>query len=191
MKKRPATPLVNLLPWRERRRTIRRRAFFGSLAATVATAAGLVALAGWRINEQTAQERRQSHAVADRVAALDVRIAAQEALLGERDELAALAEALEDLGAERPLLAATLDELAQSLVAGVHYTSIVRRDGRIAATGIGAANMHVAHLMRRLKSSPWFREQALGHIAAADGYGDAAAAFELAFRATPPPPPAE
>lgn len=187
-------PLVNLLPWRERRRALRRRAFFASLAATVAAALSLAALAGWRIDRQTVQERQRSDALAAQLAALEARVVARDGLLGQRDELAAEAAALQSLAAQRPLLAATLDELARSLAAGVHYTAIVRRDGRITATGIGAANRHVAELMRRLGASPWFSEQALGHIAATDaGHGAEAAAFELAFRAMPPalraPPP--
>ena len=188
------TSAVNLLPWRERQRARRRQAFFASLAGTFAAAVALVVLAGWRIDAQTSRERQRGDALASEAAAFETRIAAQETLLGERNELAARTAALQALAAERPLLAATLDELARSAVAGVHYTAIVGRDGRVTATGIGAGNGHVAELMRRLTRSEWFSEQALEHIAAVDaGYGDGAAAFELAFRTSPPmpvPPPA-
>lgn len=183
------TSAVNLLPWRERRRAARRRVFFASLAGTFATAVALVFLAGWRIDAQTSGERQRGAALASEAAALEARIAAQETLLGEGAELDARAAALQGLAAGRPLLAATLDELARSLVAGVHYTSIVGQDGRVTATGIGAGNSQVAELMRRLNRSRWFSGQALEHIAAVDaGYGDAATAFEIAFRAQPPRP---
>lgn len=188
------TSVVNLLSWRERQRARRRQAFFASLAGTFAAAVALVVLAGWRIDAQTSRERQRGDALASEAAAFETRIAAQETLLGERNELVARAAALQALAADRPLLAATLDELARSAVAGVHYTAIVGRDGRVTATGIGAGNSHVAELMRRLTRSEWFSEQALEHIAAVDaGYGDGAAAFELAFRTSPPmpvPPPA-
>lgn len=178
---------VNLLPWRERHRTVRRRLFFAGLAGTFAAAAALVFLAGWRIDAQANRERQRSDALASEAAALEARIAAQETLLGEGAELAARTAALQALAAERPLLAGTLDELARSLVAGVHFTAIERRDGRVSATGIGAGNSQVAALMRRLKRSAWFSEQTLEHIAATDAaYGRSAVAFELAFRARPP-----
>lgn len=181
------TSAVNLLPWRERRRSARRRLFFANLAGTFAIAMALVLLAGWRIDAQTHRERQRADALASEAAAFEARIAAQQTLLGESAELGVRAVALEALAAERPLLAGTLDELARSLAAGVHYTSIVRRDGWVTATGIGAGNGQVAELMRRLARSEWFSAQTLEHIAAVDaGYGDEAAAFELAFRARPP-----
>lgn len=180
--------LVNLLPWRERARAARRRAFFAALCAAFGLVVAASALIGWQLNEHVVAERQRGNALADRIAALDARLAEQAAVRREGDELRHRATALQRRLGSRRLLAATLDELAQTLVAGVHYTSIASRDGWITATGVAVANANVTELMRELQGSAWFSKHALRHVGAvADvAYGDNAAAFELSFLAAAP-----
>lgn len=184
--------LVNLLPWRERARALRRRAFFGAVFAAFGVVVAANTLIAWDLTKRTAAERQRGDALAQEVAALDARLAVQAATRREGDELRDRALALQRRLANRRLLAATLDELAQTLVAGAHYTSIAGRDGAITATGVAVANANVTELMRQLQGSVWFSNPALRHVGAvADAaYGDNAATFELSFLAATPVPAA-
>ena len=180
--------LVNLLSWRERARVASRRAFFGIVFAVFGLVVAASVLTAWKLAEQAATERQRGAVLARQVAALDARLAAQAAVRREGDEQRNRATALQQLLGSRRLLAATLDELAQTLVAGAHYTSIAGRDGWITATGMAAANANVTELMRQLQESAWFSKHALRHVGAvADAaYGANAAAFELSFLAATP-----
>lgn len=184
--------LVNLLPWRERARALRRRAFLGALFSVFGVVVAANTLIAWELTERAAAERQRGDALAQEVAALDARLADQAATRREGDELRDRALALQQRLANRRLLAATLDELAQTLVAGVHYTSIAGRDGAITATGVAVANTNVTDLIRQLQGSAWFAKPALRHVGAvADAaYGDNAATFELSFLAAAPTPAA-
>lgn len=181
--------LVNLLPWRERARVAHRQAFFGTVLAVSGLVVAASVLTASALAEQAATERQRGAALARQVAALDARLAEQAAVRREGDEQRNRALALRQLLGSRRLLAATLDELAQTLVAGAHYTSIVGREGWITATGVAAANANVTELMRQLQESAWFSKPALRHVGAvADAaYGADAAAFELSFLAAAAP----
>lgn len=184
--------LVNLLPWRERARVARRRAFFGAVFAVFGLVVAASVLTASAVAEQAATERQRGAALARQIAALDARLAEQAAVRREGDEQRTRASALQELLGSRRLLAATLDELAQTLVAGAHYTSIAGRDGWVTATGVAVANANVTELLRELQESAWFSKPALRHVGAvADAaYGANAAAFELSFLAAAPAAPA-
>ena len=179
---------VNLLPWRERERTARRHAFFAAIAAALLAMCTVTALASWQLADRTARERQRHAELAQQAAALDAGIAAAQTLQQQRSELAARTQALGEIWAARPLLAATLDELARTMVVSAHYTSLARQDDWITASGEAATNAAVTHLMRQLAESPWFSEVTLKHmgVAAAPAYGEQAAAFEILLRVAPP-----
>lgn len=183
---------VNLLPWREQARAARRRTFFGTVFAAFVAVVAVNTLIAWELTDRAATERQRGNALTRQIAALDARLADQAATRREGDELRDRALALQQHLASRRLLAATLDELAQTLVAGAHYTSIAGRDGVITATGVAVANANVTELMRQLQGSAWFSKPALRHVGAvADAaYGDNAATFELSFLAATPAPAA-
>ena len=184
--------LVNLLPWRERARALRRRIFFGTVFAVFGVVIAVNTLVAWELTERAAAERQRGDALTRQVTALDARLADQAAARREGHELRDRALALRKHLASRRLLAATLDELAQTLAAGTHYTSIGGRDGVITATGVAVANTNVTELIRGLQGSAWFSKPALRHVGAvADAaYGDNAATFELSFLAAAPTPAA-
>ena len=181
-------PSVNLLPWRERERAARRRTFFVALAATVLAVCTATALASWQLADRAEQERQRHAELAQQSAALDADISDAQTLRQQHSELSARTQALGELWASRPLLAATLDELAQTMVVSVHYTSLDRQDDWITASGEAATNAAVTRLMRRLAESPWFSEVTLKHmgVAAVPAYGEQAAAFEIVLRVAPP-----
>ena len=179
---------VNLLPWRERERAARRHTFLVALAAALLAMCTATALASWQLADRTAHERQRHAELGQQATALDAGIAETQTLQQQRSELTARTQALGEIWAARPLLAATLDELAQTMVVSAHYTSIARRDDWITASGEAATNAAVTHLMRQLAESPWFSEVTLKHmgVAAAPAYGEQAAAFEIVLRVAPP-----
>ena len=90
------------------------------------------------------------------------------------------------------------DELARTLVPGLHYTALARHGQVVAAEGVAESNDRISLLMRNLRDSEWFDapnlkgigrsrqrpDAAMGDSAAV--YGEQTATFELTFLTTSP-----
>ena len=180
-------PMVNLLPWRQQRRRRQQRIFCGGLAASFAVAALLASLYGLHLDRQINRQEVRNRALAEDVADLDRRIAAVDAVQRHRDALDRRADALMQLWRERSTTVDIFNELARTMVAGVHYTALQRRDDRIAAQGVAASNVRVSELMRNLYASGVLATPALQGIAATldEDYGSNATSFELSVDVVP------
>ena len=173
---------INLLPWRERRRELNRRAFVVGMAASIAGAAVLLAVAWLRTEAEIDKVRAANHGTAVRVADLDDRL---QAAAGLRDTIAgtdARIATVRGLHRARFDTVRVFHELGGTLAAGVHYTSVARRDRAISVRGFAEAESSVSALMRNLDRSAQFGAPTLKNIADAGGQG--MVAFDLTFDTT-------
>lgn len=176
---------INLLPWRERRRELERRAFAVGMAASIAGAAVLLAVAWVRTEADIDKVRAVNQGAAARVADLDDRLQAAAVL---RDRMAgtdARIATVRGLHDARVDTVRVFEELAGTLAAGVRYTSVTRRGRTISVRGFAEAESSVSALMRNLDRSARFGAPTLGNIADAGGQGTLA--FDLTFDTTDVP----
>lgn len=190
---------VNLLPWRQRQRERRQRIFLAGLGISFLAAVALVALAGFFVGGMFEHQERRNRHLAARIAELDGQLAEIDALRRGRDDLLGRVRALRQLRRGRSATVRLFDELAQTLVPGLHYAELARRGQIVTAKGAAESNDRIAQLMRNLRDSEWFDAPSLKGIgrlgqrpdsakgeSAAAVYGEQAVIFELTFLATSP-----
>ncbi len=165
--------MINLLPFRERRRAASRRRLLASLVATALLALLLI----------TALERGLNARITARAAAIES-LRAQIALLAghgaeaarlrrEQSQAASHMRVLSALQRSRALPARVLAELSQALPAEAHYQRLERADGELRLEGFALSHAAVAELMRMLSASNSFAEARLVNVGGADSEGAA------------------
>ena len=181
---------INLLPWREKERERRKKAFFAMLGAA-AVLAGAILGAGhlYMQNEINNQNARNAY-LQEQIAVLDSKIAEIRNLQDQKRALTERMTVIQDLQGRRPVIVRLFDELVRTLPEGVYYDRVTRTGDLIALEGVADSNNRVSTLMRYLDDSEWFAEPSLRQITAAqtttgpNGEQTASNAFQLNVRVT-------
>ena len=171
---------INLLPWRERRRTRRQRAFVASLGIAVLAGVCAVAVAATVLDGRIAEQMQRNRTLADRIAALDARLAEIDRQRSRHAAVRARAAALNALAAPRFDLAILLDGIAAAAVSDVTLTALSRQGAEIVAAGITASSDDVAELLRELAANEDFAAPRLDNIA--DAATGEHSVFQLTLR---------
>ena len=174
---------TNLLPWRQRRRERQRRLFVAELCAVFAAAVCLVCLAALGLDGRIDNQNERNRFLATRIDELDSVGDEIEVIRRRTDATLGHLRTVSGLQGDRAGTVRILEELARTIVPGIHYTSLVRRGTRITAQGVARSNNDVSALMRGIEESARFDTPRLKGIEEARD-GDAAkpsAVFELAF----------
>ena len=171
---------LNLLPWRERRRQLRRRAVVVGLGSSLG-AAVVVLGAAWHVNGSAVVAARGENArLAERIAALDSRLLELADIERGNTEIARRIGALRRLDAERVEAVRVFAELASTLPPGLRYTAVARRGGMVSVRGTADAESSVSAFMRNLARSARFGAPNLQNIADAADSSERAM-FDLSF----------
>jgi type IV pilus assembly protein PilN len=152
-------PRINLLPWREQQRKVRRREFgFAAIAAVIA--AILFALGGkllyssW-IDLQTGK----NEILKKEIGKLDAQIADITDLEGRKQRLVARMTIIETLQRSRPEIVHLFDEVVHTVPEGVYLTSIkeidTKGERKLELHGVAQSNTRVSTFMRNIDGSTW------------------------------------
>jgi type IV pilus assembly protein PilN len=172
-------PRINLLPWRELQRKIRRREF--GVAAGAAVAAGImVALGGklvytgW-IDAQTAK----NDVLKKEIGKLDVQIADIMDLQGRRQRLVARMEIIEKLQSSRPKIVHLFDDLVKAVPEGVYLTSVKQTGTKLELRGVAQSSTRVSTFMRNIDASNWISNPQLEVVESARETPNGGSSFTL------------
>lgn len=161
--------LINLLPHREERRQLRKKAFFAGLGLSAVAGVGVVAL--WYLVLQqmiNGQQERNAFLTAE-IKKLDEQIKDIATLKAEIESLKARQKAVEDLQTDRNLPVHLLNELVKQTPEGVYLTNI-KQDGQVVGvTGIAQTNERVSEFLRNTAyNAVWLERPELVEIKAAN-----------------------
>lgn len=161
---------INLLPWREERRTQRQQEFYVLLGG-----AGLLGvLAFFAVSFQIGQmqdfQDSRNQTLRNEIAVLDRRIRRIEELEKRRADLLARKVVIEELQKSRAEIVFLFDQIVRTIPDGVRLDSISQQGTRLTFDGIAESNAKVSAYMRRLEASPWMRAADL-NITEAEGDG--------------------
>jgi type IV pilus assembly protein PilN len=148
-------PRINLLPWREEQRTLRRNQFFMALGVTVGVAAIILVLGYITFNTVVDNQRTRNDFLKAEIASLDIRIEAIIDLEEKKDNLLERMEIIEQLQRSRPGIVHVFEELVQTLPNGVYLTSVQQNGDRLEIAGSAESNTRVSALMRNIDQSEW------------------------------------
>src|ERR1700728_4912804 len=115
-------PRINLLPWREQERKVRRREF--GIAAGAAVVAALVFALGGKIVYSTwiDAQNEKNNVLKKEIVKLDAQIADIQDLENRKQRLVARMEIIEKLQRQRPEIVHRFDELVKIVPEGVYLT---------------------------------------------------------------------
>ena len=175
---------INLLPWRELERVRRNRTLFGTLTGVFAVGVMTVSLVDWSLDRRIEAQQQRNRLLEQETASLERRILAVRGLRERRDQLLARVAVIHQLQNERVVTVRVFDELANTLVGGMHYRLVEMRGGSLAVRGVAESNARISALMRNLDGSAWFASPNLKHVREDPGnrdYGAGASTFEMSF----------
>jgi type IV pilus assembly protein PilN len=172
-------PRINLLPWREQERKVRRREFF--VAAGAAVFAGIVFMgagkllyAGW-IDAQTAK----NDLLKREIVKLDAQIADIQDLETRKQRLVARMEIIEKLQRSRPEVVHLFDEMVKTVPDGIYLTQLKETNRKLEIHGVAQSSTRVSTFMRNIDASTWMDNPVLQVVESAKDSTTGGSSFTL------------
>lgn len=165
---------INLLPWRDDRRQIRKREFWTQMAV----AAGISAVAVYGgmmfMDAQLESQQERNTYLTQQIAELDKKIVDIKDLEKRRDKLLKKKEIIENLQADRALTVHLFEQLAKTIPDGVVLTNVKQTADTIQLDGKVQSESRVAQYMRNLDDSPFLKDTDLNIVQLQDPAANAA-----------------
>jgi type IV pilus assembly protein PilN len=148
-------PRINLLPWREQERKVRRREFLVALggaafAAVIFVIGGKLLYSSW-IDSQTAKNTL----LKQEIVKLDAQIADIQDLENRKQRLVARMEIIEKLQRKRPEIVHLFDELVKTVPEGIYLTQMKETGKKLEIKCVAQSSTRVSTFMRNIDSSAW------------------------------------
>ncbi len=148
-------PRINLLPWREQERKVRRREFMvalggAAIAAVIFVIAGKLMYTSW-----TDSQNAKNDLLKQEIFKLDAQIADFQDLENRKQRLVARMEIIEKLQRKRPEIVHLFDELVKTVPEGIYLTQMRQTGKKLEIKGIAQSSTRVSTFMRNIDSSAW------------------------------------
>jgi type IV pilus assembly protein PilN len=172
-------PRINLLPWREQERKVRRREFLVALggaavAGIIFVGGGKLLYASW-IDSQTAK----NDLLKKEIVKLDAQIADIQDLENRKQRLVARMEIIEKLQRQRPEIVHLFDELVKTVPEGIYLTQLKQTGKKLEMKGIAQSSTRVSTFMRNIDSSAWMDNPQLQVVESAKDSPTGGSSFTL------------
>jgi type IV pilus assembly protein PilN len=160
-------PRINLLPWREQERKVRRREFAvalggAAIAAIIFVGGGKLLYASW-----TDAQNAKNNLLKKEIQKLDSQIADIQSLEQQKARLVARMEIIERLQRKRPEIVHLFDDMVKTVPEGIYLTSIKQSGKKLEIHGIAQSSTRVSTFLRNVDSSTWMDNPALQVVEAA------------------------
>ena len=160
-------PRINLLPWREQERKVRRREFMVAaggavFAAVIFTLGGKLLYSNW-IDSQN----EKNNLLKKEIVKLDAQIADIQDLETRKQRLVARMEIIEKLQRKRPEIVHLFDEIVKTVPEGIYLTAIKQTGNKLEIHGVAQSSTRVSTYMRNIDSSVWMDNPVLQVVASA------------------------
>jgi type IV pilus assembly protein PilN len=148
-------PRINLLPWREQERKVRRREF--AVASGGAVIAALIFAGGGKLvySSWTDAQVEKNNLLKREIVKLDAQIADIQDLENRKQRLVARMEIIDKLQRKRPEIVHQFDELVRIVPDGVYLTSIKQTGNKLELKGVAQSSTRVSTFMRNIDTSTW------------------------------------
>jgi type IV pilus assembly protein PilN len=148
-------PRINLLPWREQERKVRRREFL--IAAGAAVFAAVIFAAGGKLvySSWTDSQNEKNNLLKKEIVKLDAQIADIQDLENRKQRLVARMEIIEKLQSSRPKVVHLFDELVKQVPDGIYLTHIKQNGNKLEVHGVAQSSTRVSTFMRNIDGSAW------------------------------------
>jgi type IV pilus assembly protein PilN len=148
-------PRINLLPWREQERKVRRREFGVALGGAAFAAAIFVVCGALLYNSWIDGQNAKNNLLKKEIVKLDAAIADIQDLETRKQRLVARMEIIEKLQRKRPEIVHLFDELVKTVPEGIYLTQIKETGKKLEMKGVAQSSTRVSTFMRNIDSSSW------------------------------------
>jgi len=148
-------PRINLLPWREELRELRRNQFYMAMAGAIGAAAVAVFLGVLVMNSIISHQNSRNQVLTEEMKLLDRKIEEIKDLEAKKDRLVARMQIIEQLQQSRPEVVHLFEELVRTLPDGVYLTQVRQSGNSLRLEGGAESNTRVSAFMRNIDGSDW------------------------------------
>lgn len=148
-------PRINLLPWREQERKVRRREFMVAALGAVIAAGIFVVVGKLMYSSWTDAQNAKNNLLRKEIVKLDAQIADILDLENRKRRLVARMEIIEKLQRKRPEIVHLFDEIVKTVPDGIYLTAIKQNGNKLEIHGIAQSSTRVSTFMRNIDSSVW------------------------------------
>jgi type IV pilus assembly protein PilN len=172
-------PRINLLPWREQERKVRRREFM--IAAGAAVFAGILFMGGGKLvySSWIDAQNEKNNLLKKEIVKLDAQIADIQDLENRKQRLVARMEIIEKLQRSRPEIVHLFDEIVKIVPEGVYLTQIKQTNRKLEIHGIAQSSTRVSTFMRNIDASTWMANPVLQVVETAQNSPTGGSSFTL------------
>jgi type IV pilus assembly protein PilN len=147
---------INLLPWREERREVRRKHFLLMLLAVCLGSLAVVLIANSFVSAAIDRQVVRNDYIGRQIASVEARIKQVDDLKDRRQQLMERLSIIQDLQGNRQASGRIFDQLSRTLPDGVYFTEVKMADKNLSIDGVARTNNRISDLMRNLEASEWF-----------------------------------
>src|ERR1700681_1818453 len=148
-------PRINLLPWREQDRKVRRREFLVAAGAAVFASVILIVVGKLVYSSWTDAQNEKNNLLKKEIVKLDAQIADIQDLENRKQRLVARMEIIEKLQRKRPEIVHLFDEIVKTVPDGIYLTTIKQTGNKLEIHGVAQSSTRVSTFMRNIDSSVW------------------------------------
>src|SRR6266853_4146875 len=148
-------PRINLLPWREQERKVRRREFLVAAGAAVFASVILIVVGKLVYASWTDGQIEKNNLLKKEIVKLDAQIADIQDLETRKQRLVARMEIIERLQRKRPEIVHLFDELVKIVPEGVYLTQLKENGNKLEIHGVAQSSTRVSTFMRNIDASVW------------------------------------
>jgi type IV pilus assembly protein PilN len=172
-------PRINLLPWREQERKVRRREFMIA-AAGAGVAAFLFALGGKLMYSSWIDTQvDKNNYLKKEIGKLDEQITDILDLENRKQRLVARMDIIEKLQRSRPEIVHLFDEVVKAVPDGVYLTQVKQTGKKLEIHGVAQSSTRVSTFMRSIDASQWLDNPVLEVVETAQNSPTGGSSFTL------------
>jgi type IV pilus assembly protein PilN len=172
-------PRINLLPWRDQERKVRRREFAIAMGAAVFASALFVMGGKLLYSSWTDTQNEKNNLLKKEIVQLDAAIADIQDLENRKQRLVARMEIIEKLQRKRPEIVHLFDELVKTVPEGVYLTQIKENGNKLEIHGVAQSSTRVSTFMRNIDTSVWMTNPVLQVVESSKDSTTAGSSFTL------------
>ncbi|MFO1371740.1 MAG: PilN domain-containing protein [Candidatus Competibacteraceae bacterium] len=171
---------INLLPWREIRRTRRQRELIAILGAAVLATIGIIFLVQTEIDNRIKYQRERNDYLRGEIARLKKASEELQELQKVRARLIDRLNVVQKLQTSRPGMVRMLDQLVRLIPQDIYLTAFTIENNQIKFNGIARSDNVISGFMRSLRDDKLFGEPVLQVVETKSINNVQARVFELA-----------
>lgn len=178
---------INLLPWREELRQVKKREFLEVVVVVLVASLVVVFAWNWVMKGFISNQTDRNNLLTTEISKLEQQVREIEELKKRKQDMLDRMEVIQGLQANRPDIVRMFDEFVRAIPDGVYISELKRSEQSVALVGYAESNNRVSALMRSLDSSYKFSDPNLTKVEANDILGEQGNRFEMRVKLTAPP----